>query len=376
MASLAWTERHDVSVFFSMDGPALVIAGVVAAAAWAGIDHLANRHWRHESGTAYGAAAWASKHDLELANLFSQDGVILGRAHGKLLRYQTDRHLLTLAPNRSGKGVSSIIPNLLTWEGSAVVIDPKGENTAVTARRRREMGQDVHVLDSLGITGHKSSRYNPLLWLDPERRTFVEDAALIADTLHMAPGPKDDAFFLNESKAWVAGIIMHIVTTEPPASRTLGTLRALLTGTEEDFLTGSWTTWPRTSARTARRRAPQNRLKQKADRERSGVISTAQAETHIFDSPSMVEATATSDFDLSLLKRGAMTIYLVLPAEYLATHVRWLRLMIALCLAATTHDRTSSRLPVLFMLDEFAALGRLDAIETAMGLAAGFGVRL
>jgi len=354
----------------------MVMAGtVIGALGWFGVDELARRHWRHETSSAFGDASWAKKRDLEQMGLFGADGVVLGRVGGRLLRHKTDRHLLTIASNRSGKGVSSIIPNLLTWPGSLVVIDPKGEHAAVTARHRREMGQEVHVLDPLGITGLRGSRFNPLLWLDPQGKNFVEDTSLVADSIHMAQTTKEEIFFSNESKAWVAGDIMHMVTTEPPATRTLATLRAHLTGTKEEFewllddMSGNTAAFG-LAARAA------NRLRQKADRERSSVISTAQAETHFLDSPSMREVMAASDFDLGQLKRGAMTIYLVLPADYLVTHGRWLRLMISLCIASLTRDRTPPRHPVLMVLDEFAALGRLQAIETAMGLLAGYGVQL
>jgi type IV secretion system protein VirD4 len=350
-------------------------AAAIGGLCWIGADELALRHWHHESGSAFGAASFATKRELEQAGLLGAEGVVLGRFGGKLIRHRTDRHLLTLAPNRSGKGVSSIIPNLLTWPGSLVVIDPKGENAAVTARHRREMGQDVHILDPLGITGMRQSRYNPLLWLDAESNTFVEDVALIADSLHMAQGMKDDQFFLNESKAWIGGDIMHIVTSERREKCTLATLREHLTAGEAEF---DWLLDDMVHNNEAFGLAARaaNRLKQKADRERSGVISTAQAETHFLDSPSMAEVMAASDFDLGQLKRGEMTIYLVLPAERLATHGRWLRLMVSLCIAAATRDRTPPPHPLLIVLDEFAALGRLQAVETAIGLLAGYGVQL
>lgn len=353
----------------------VMAAAAVGGICWIGVDELALRHWHHESGSAFGNASFATKRQLEQAGLFGPDGAILGRAHGKLIRHKTDRHLLTLAPNRSGKGVSSIIPNLLTWPGSLVVIDPKGENAAVTARRRRELGQEVHILDPLGMTDLPKSRYNPLLWLDPASPTLVEDAAVIADSLHMTQPTKDDQFFINESKAWIGGDIMHIVTTEPPLTRTLSTLRAHLTAAEDEF---GWLLDDMTANTEAFGLAARaaNRLQQKADRERSGVISTAQAETHFLDSPSMTEVMAASDLDLGQLKRGAMTIYLVLPAERLATHGRWLRLMVSLCIATLTRDRTPPPHPVLMVLDEFAALGRLQSIEIAMGLLAGYGVQL
>ena len=365
-----------MGVPFDITWPMMVMAGAgIAALGWFGVDEMALRHWRHETWSAFGSASWATKHDLDQAGLFAAEGVVLGRFGGRLIRHRTERHLLTLAPNRSGKGVSSIIPNLLTWPGSLVVIDPKGENAAVTARHRREMGQDVHVLDPLGMTGLRGSRFNPLLWLDPRDRSFVEDTNLVADSLHMTHGTEEEIFFSNESKAWIAGDIMHIVTTEPPATRTLATLRAHLTAAEDEF---DWLLDDMKSNTAAFGLAARaaNRLRQKADRERSGVISTAQAETHFLDSPSMTEVMAASDFDLGQLKRGAMTLYLVLPAERLATHGRWLRLMISLCIAALTRDRTPPRHPVLMVLDEFAALGRLQAIETAMGLLAGYGVQL
>lgn len=342
---------------------------------WLGVDELALRYWRHETGSAFGELSWARKRDIRRAGLFGGDGIVLGRVGRRLIRHKTDWHLLTLAPNRSGKGVSSIIPNLLTWPGSLVVIDPKGENAAVTARHRRAMGQAVHVLDPWGITGLPRARFNPLLWLDPLSEDLVEDAALLADGLVMATAPNGDEFWTVEARAMIAGLVMHIVTTEPPENRTLATVRHFLTAGGDDFdwllddMVGNAAAFG-LAARAA------ERLKQKSERERSGVVSTAQAETHFLDLPRMAEVMAGSDFDLTDLKRGGMTIYLVLPAERLATHERWLRLMISLCIATLTRDRTPPRHPVLMVLDEFAALGRLQAVETAMGLLAGYGVQL
>src|SRR6185312_189849 len=127
--------------------------------------------------------------------LFGSNGIVLGRHGGKLLRHQTDKHLLTLAPNRAGKGVSAIIPNLLTWPGSMLVIDPKGENAIVTARQRHRMGQAVHVLDPWGITGLACSRFNPLLTLAPDDTDLIEDATLLADALVVPGGKAEDEFW-------------------------------------------------------------------------------------------------------------------------------------------------------------------------------------
>jgi len=254
-----------------------------------------------------------------------------------------------------------------------VAIDPKGENTVITARRRREMGQTVHVLDPWGITGIKVSRFNPLLWLEPDSPDVIEDAMLLADSLVIEATGSDNAFWTDETKALLAGLILHIVTTEPRERRHLGTLRELLTlgATEFDWLIEDMLANRGAHGLVAR---AANRLMQKSKRERSGVISSAQAQTHILDSPRMVDVLAASDFDLRNLKRGSMTIYLVLPAERLGTHNRWLRLMISLCLTTLTRDRIPPKHPVLFPLDEAPiALGHLQAFADAMGLLAGYG---
>jgi type IV secretory pathway TraG/TraD family ATPase VirD4 len=104
----------------------------------------------HETASAHGTARWARWRDVTKAKLNAKyDGIILGlwKHKGKVLRVNTDSHIVTLAPTRSGKGVSAIIPNMLHYKGSCFIIDPKGENARLSARRRRAMGQAVFVLD-------------------------------------------------------------------------------------------------------------------------------------------------------------------------------------------------------------------------------------
>lgn len=126
-----------------------------------------------------------------------RDGLLIGREGpgGKLMRYDWPSHLLTMAPTRSGKGVGTIIPNLLTQNRSIVCIDPKGENARITARARSEFGQ-VHILDPFGVTGQPSAAYNPLSALDPDSPDIAEDAALLpcAIRARQRPLPKSLIF--------------------------------------------------------------------------------------------------------------------------------------------------------------------------------------
>jgi len=113
--------------------------------------------------TTFGSAEWANLAYLEEKGIIGQSGIRLGvfpaagdanDHHHRPLHYESDRHLLTIAPTRSGKGTTAIIPNLLTYTGSALVIDPKGENAMITAARRKAMGQAVYIVDPWMITGH------------------------------------------------------------------------------------------------------------------------------------------------------------------------------------------------------------------------------
>src|SRR6185437_1173037 len=114
------------------------------------------------------------------------NGLFMGRSlYSRPLHVglKDDRHMFTIAGSRGGKGISVIIPNLLTFEGSILCIDPKGENAKITARRRRELGQDVFIVDPFHICGEKSDCLNPFETLNANSITIREDLSVIADAL-------------------------------------------------------------------------------------------------------------------------------------------------------------------------------------------------
>jgi type IV secretion system protein VirD4 len=113
---------------------------------------------------------------------------------------------------------------------------------------------------------------------------------------------------------------------------------------------------------------------QKADKERSGVISSAQKNTHFLDSPRMEAVLGSSTFDLTRLKQQPLTVYLVLPPERLDTYRGWMRLMIACGLLVMTRFPGRSHERVLFLLDEFTNLGKMGPVERDYTLLRGYGV--
>ncbi|THV10560.1 type IV secretory system conjugative DNA transfer family protein [Rhizobium rhizophilum] len=331
---------------------------------------------RARSSSIHGSAGWATP--KELARLTkSDDGLLIGRdPHSRrLLRHDGPGHLLTMAPTRTGKGVGTIIPNLLTANRSVICMDPKGENARITARARMMFGP-VYVLDPFGITGFNTAAFNPLDHLDPEGLDLAEDAGTLADALVFdEPGMAGEAHWSEEAKALISGLILMIVATAPPDERHLGTLRRHLTADPQSFANLQNRMQQMHEANGLIARAA-NRHLGKADREAAGVLSAAQRHTHFLDSPRMLEVLRRSDFHFTDLKHQPATVFLVLPPDRLSTYSRWLRLLITQSLTDMARDQTTPTKPVLYLLDEFAALGHLAPIERAMGLMAGYGVQL
>ena len=352
--------------------------------------------------SVFGTARWASAKDIASMRGKDRAGLIIGRdpQTKALLRYDGPSHLMTMAPTRTGKGVGTIIPNLLTLQRSVICIDPKGENARITARARERFGA-LHVLDPFGVTDRQSSCFNPFAHLDANDVDIAEHAGTLAGALvYDEPGSSGDAHWNEEARALIAGLIMMVVASEPPHRRHPATLRDYLTRAPkafDDLLTRMQES--RCCDGLIARAA--NRHLGKSDCEASGVLSSAQRHTHFLDSPRMKRVMERSDFCFADLKQRTQSVFLVLPPDRLGTYARWLRLMISQSLtemvgtrngasplesvtppevAATSFCKRKRAVPanksVLFLLDEFASLGRLAAVERAMGLMAGYGVQL
>lgn len=360
--------------------PMTITGWIIGASDWS--NRTGIKLWGRRPSDSHGSARFATR--KERAAFEGDDGLLIGRDldTGKLLRYDGPAHLLTLAPTRAGKGVGTVIPNLLLAERSVLVIDPKGENAKIAGEARKRFGA-VHILDPFGVTGMPASAYNPLGRLDAESLDLGEDAASLAEALVMdPPGQQSEAHWNEEAKALLAGLIMFAVAHEDQDRKTLATVREYLTLPPEKFRTLLELMQDSTEAGGLIARAA-NRFLGKSDREAASVMSSAQRHTHFLDSPRIVAATARSDFQFSALRHDLTSIFLVLPPNRLDAYSRWLRLLVAQALqdiarGAEASQAGSQRLkqPALFLLDEFAALGRLEAVERAMGLMAGYGLQL
>ena len=352
------------------------------------------QYWRMRSGAdaffgltgdSHGSARFASR--KELKKLQGGDGLLIGRnpGTGRLLRYDGPAHLITLAPTRAGKGVGTVIPNLLGVDRSVLVIDPKGENARIAGEARRRLGT-THVLDPFEVSGMPSAAYNPLDRLSPDSLDLGEDAASLTEALVMdPPGQVSEAHWNEEAKAILGGLIMFCVCHEDRDRRTLATVREYLT-LPPARLKALLELMQDSDAASGLIARAANRFLGKADREAASVLSNAQRHTHFLDSPRITKVLSRSDFHFSDLRHRITSVFLVLPPNRMDAYSRWLRLLVSQALQDIARDAETSvgaqgasqRLssPTLFLLDEFAALGRLEAVERAMGLMAGYGLQL
>ncbi len=352
-----------------MDDSPAPLAVLVAAA---GLAALLMRGMLAQSrvpgSDAAGSTRWGSARALRTA---SSGGLLLGRRSGKLLSYDGEGHLITVAATRSGKGVGTIVPNLLSYKGSVVVTDPKGENYRVTARYRHEvLGQQVVALDPFGIAAPHTDSYNPMELVDTGDDGYVETAMMLADM--MVPG--SESFWNLEARALIFAFMLHAAREEGGGN--LFGMRRLLTLAPTD-LEEALRAMKDSSVAQVREGA--GRILQKSEREKSSVFSTAQSRTHFLSSPRMGRVLERSSFRLRELPGGGMTVYLILPREHLATFAPWLRLMIGCCYHACTVGALDGRersLRTLFLLDEFANLGYMSIMREAVSLGGGYGLSL
>lgn len=339
-----------------------VIFGSLATAFCYEVKRFVEKH----RGNTLASARFGKASELNQGGLNRKEGLIVAKAGSKPLRFNKPGHLITISKTRGGKGVSCVIPNLLDHKGSVFCVDIKGENFAITANRRTEFS---HVIN-LAPFEHKSHCYNPLDFIrfGPDE---IDDASLIASMIVVLGEASIDSFWDKEARSLITGLILYVVRHKPKDRQNLAEVRRLLTLGEADLdevldvMMHSPHEWIKRAA---------SAFSQKADKERSAVISTAQSHTKVFDSERLVAITSHSDFKLEDMKHEVMSVYLNIPPHQIAVYRPYLRLMVGLTQAAMTRSDIKPAKPVLFLLDEFPALGKMPV--NGFAYLAGYGVSL
>lgn len=371
-------EMNITNIFTDL-GTAL-ITGVSAIALFFGYRYWAKNHsksykiqmralkkLKKDTDHAHGSADFAYSKDLKKLGVKRKDGFILGKFDNEFVRFKQPGHLITFAPTRSGKGVGHVIPNLLDHPGSVVVNDIKGENYGVTARYRSEFSKVV----SFAPFSDDSSCYNPLDFIRVGTTDEIDDASLIAEMIISDDG--GDPFWTREAKNVITGLILYVATESPPALRNLGEVRYLIMQAKKDF---DFTVRDMYKSKNAYVKKVAASVGATEPKVLASVLSTAKSQTAVWDSPRLTAITSRSDFQLEDLKNEVLSLYIIIPPEYLDVYKPIIRLMVGLATTAMTRVKKVPEHPVLFLIDEFPALGHMQPIESGIGYLAGYGVCL
>ena len=374
-----WWFRFGDASPSTFDRAGLIASGGSATAVLLAFGMSIWRARQSSTATTHGSARWAVPREVRAAGLTKDAGVCLGLYRGRYLRHAGPEHVLAFAPTRSGKGVGLVVPTLLTWTGSAVIHDIKGENWNLTAGWRSRFS---HCL-LFNPTDPASAAYNPLLEVrrgDHE----VRDVQNIADILVDPEGAMERRnHWEKTSHSLLVGAILHVLYAVEDK-----TLRGVA-----NFLSDPSCTFELTLHRMmATSHLPEGphpvvasaarEVLNKSENERSGVLSTAMSFLGLYRDPTVAQVTSRCDWRIADLVAAVhpVSLYLVVPPSDISRTKPLIRLILnqigrRLTESLDGADGLRRRHQLLLMLDEFPALGRLDFFESALAFMAGYGLR-
>lgn len=399
--ALADTEGAETAKWIKLGGYAGLAPALLIALAF-----LTNK----PKGNLHGKARFAVERDIKAAGLRSKKGLIAGftgplpsRHYGKpvdrlgrlveggavkiapkghlttknLLSYGGPEHMLLYAPTRSGKGVGVVVPNLLNWPGSAVILDIKKENWTLTAGFRKRGGQEVYLFDPLEPEG-KTHRWNPLSTVRRGTEFQIEDLQRLADLF--IPVHSKDPFFDRAAQTAFVGVGGYLAET-PGLPFTLGEIFRQLTLTgnvakvfkdriDERKKDGRPLSWQTEAALTD--------FISKSENTFESVKSTITANLGLFANPMLDRATSASDFDFADLRKRRMSIYVGITPNNLGRLGPLLNLFFQSCVDANMQELPEAnpalKHKMLLCMDEFAAVGELPSFKRGIGYFAGYGL--
>jgi len=321
----------------------------------------------------FGEARWASREDIERAKLRGKKGMLLGKDDDGYFVSGSFEHVLLFAPTGSGKGVGFAIPNLLFWEDSCVVHDIKLENFNFTSGwRTNELGQECYLWNPTDPDGYTHC-YNPMDWISKKPGQMVDDIQKMANLLLS----KATDFWESEARSLFVGIALYLCAV-PEKIKSFGEVVRTI---RSDDVAYNLAVILDTAGKQIHPVAYMNlaAFLQKADKERSGVISTLSSALELWSNPLVDAATAKSDFNMQDLKKKKMSVYVGLTPD----NIKRLEKLMQIFYQQAT-DFLTRKIPdpkeephgVLFLMDEFPTLGKMEAFKSGIAYFRGYNIKL
>jgi type IV secretion system protein VirD4 len=365
MPAFFWYYRHDPVVLKALAGGALVGIIIAGLMLW----WVAKR-----KPPLHGAARFAKEGEIRQAGFRADDGIVLGKKGGKFLTFGGSEHCIVEAPTRSGKGVGIVIPNLLSWQESVVVLDVKRENWDATAGFRKKYGQAVYLFNPTDPEG-RTARYNPLGYIDrTDPDQVVIELQKIA-TMLFVPPERGEPFWTDSARTAFVGVGAYLAVADQPF--TIGSIyRLMTTGDTRGFFKRVLDDRSLDLSQGCRNALAD--FTSGADNTFAGIVQTVTSKLSLWLNPRVDAATEESDFDLRELRSRRMSIYLGVSPDELDRVAPLYNLLFQQLVDLNVRDLpdTATPLKILVILDEFARIGRAQVIASAFSYVAGYGIRL
>jgi type IV secretion system protein VirD4 len=346
--------------------------------------------FRTKAPSMHGDARFARAGDLRAKGMLSpsDNGILVGKFKGDFVRLGGQQFVILAAPTRSGKGVGVVIPNLLDYQESIVVLDIKQENFELTSGWRASQGQQVYLFNPFA-EDRRTHRWNPLSYVSSDPAFRVSDLMSIASMLY-PDGADEQKFWVSQARNAFMAFTLYLFekwdddTTRqlPLALRnkpTLGTVYRLSSGdgtdlrqlyqrlAAEPFLSGN------------ARSAFANMLSQAAETFAS-ILGTFKEPLNAWINPVLDAATSEDDFLLTDVRRKKMTIYIGIQPNKLAESRLIVNLFFSQLINLNTKElpQTNPALKhqCLLLMDEFTSIGKVEIIASAVSYMAGYNIRL
>ncbi len=321
--------------------------------------------------SVYGSAEWASQADIDRADLRAKHGMLLGKDSGGYFVADGFQHSLLFAPTGSGKGVGFVIPNLLFWDHSVIVHDIKLENHQLASGWRAKKGQEIYVWEPSNPDGITHC-YNPIDWVSKKPGQMVDDVQKISNLIM----PEKD-FWNNEARSLFLGVVLYLIADDTKIKSFGQVVRTM----RSDDVIYNFATVLDTLGDAIHPVSYMNiaSFLQKADKERSGVISTMNSSLELWANPLIDAATASSDFNIMEFKKKRTTIFVGLTPDNIQRLQRLMQIFYQQAtefLSRKMPDTKEEPYGVMFLMDEFPTLGKMDQFKAGIAYFRGYRVRL